>query len=77
MATSLVVQTSFLGDVILTTPLLAELAGRGPVDVITTHAAAPLLANHPAIREVILYDKRGGDSGPAGVWRLARRIHVP
>ena len=44
MTTSLVVQTSFLGDMVLTTPLLAELAGRGPVDVVATPANAPLLA---------------------------------
>ena len=31
---SLVVQTSFLGDVVLTTPLLRELSSRGPVDVV-------------------------------------------
>ena len=39
---SLVVQTSFIGDVILTTPLIAALAARGPVDVVTARAVAPL-----------------------------------
>jgi len=35
--TSLVVQTAFLGDVVLTTPLLEVLAAKhGPVDVVTT-----------------------------------------
>jgi len=38
-----VIQTAFLGDVVLTTPLLAALAKQdGPVDVVTTPAAAPL-----------------------------------
>jgi heptosyltransferase-2 len=69
---SLVIQTSFLGDVVLTTPLLAELASRGPVDVVVTPAAAPLLANHPAVREVIVFDKRGRDNGMRGLWRFAR-----
>lgn len=69
---SLVIQTSFLGDVVLTTPLLAELAARGPVDVVVTPAAAPLLANHPAVRDVLVFDKRGGDSGVRGLWRFAR-----
>ena len=72
--TSLVVQTSFLGDMVLTTPLLAELARRGPVDVVATPASAPLLANHPAVRDVIVFDKRGRDGGVAGLWRLARRL---
>lgn len=76
MSTSLVIQTSFLGDVVLTTPLLAQLANRGPVDVVTTPAAAPLLANHPAIRAVVLYDKRGADRGLLGLWRLARRLRA-
>ena len=59
MSSSLVIQTSFLGDVILTTPLMATLAERGPVDVITTPAAAPLLANHPAVRTVLAYAEIG------------------
>lgn len=71
---SLVVQTSFLGDTVLTTPLLAYLAERGPVDVVVTAASAPLLANNPSIRDVIVYDKRGRDSGVGGFVRLARRL---
>jgi heptosyltransferase II len=71
---SLVFQTSFLGDMVLTTPLLAELATRGPVDVVATPAAASLLANHPAVREVIVYDKRGRDRGIGGLRRLARAV---
>ncbi len=69
---SLVVQTSFIGDMVLTTPLIAELARRGPVDVLTTPITGPLLANNPAVRRVILYDKRGADRGPVGLWRAAR-----
>lgn len=46
------------------------------MDVITTPAAAPLLANHPAVRHVIVYDKRGRDNGPLGFWRLVRRIRA-
>jgi lipopolysaccharide heptosyltransferase II len=73
--TSLVIQTAFLGDVVLTTPLLAALAERhGPVDVVTTPAAAPLVETHPAVRQVIPYDKRGRDQGLAGMLGLARRL---
>jgi heptosyltransferase-2 len=73
---SLVVQTSFLGDMVLTTPLLALLAESGPVDVIATPAAATLLANHPAVRRVIVYDKRRADRGPFGFTRLAGQIRA-
>jgi heptosyltransferase-2 len=71
---SLVIQTSFLGDVVLTTALLAELATRGPVDIVVTPAAAPLLANHPAVRDVIVFDKRGRDAGLGGLWRFGRSL---
>jgi heptosyltransferase-2 len=71
----LVIQTAFLGDVILTTPLIAALAREhGPVDLVTTPAAAPLVESHPAVRNVIRYDKRGTDRGVAGFLRLARQL---
>jgi heptosyltransferase-2 len=73
---SLVIQTSYLGDVVLTTPLLAELASDGPVDIVVTPAAAPLLANHPAVRDVLVFDKRGADDGLAGLWRFARALRT-
>ena len=74
---TLVIQTAFLGDVVLTTPLLSALAARyGPVDVVTTPAAAALLETHPAVREVIRYDKRGADAGLAGFWRIASRLRA-
>jgi heptosyltransferase-2 len=73
---TLVIQTAFLGDVILSTPLLSALAERhGPVDVVTTPAAAVLLETHPAVRAVLPYDKRGADSrarGSASASRTAR-----
>ena len=74
MSSTLVIQTSFLGDTVLTTPLLSQLANRGPVDVVTTPASATLLAHHPAVRTVIPYDKRGRDRGLRGLLRLARRL---
>jgi heptosyltransferase-2 len=72
---TLVIQTAFLGDVVLTTPLLSAVAAdSGPVDVVTTPLAAPLLETHPAVRRVIAYDKRGTDRGWSGLRNLARRL---
>lgn len=71
---SLVIQTSFLGDMVLTTPLLQRLAARGPVDVVATPGSAPLLTHHPAVRDVIVYDKRGVARGMRGLVRTARAI---
>ncbi len=72
---TLVIQTAFLGDVVLTTPLLSAIAAHhGPVDVVTTPIAAPLLETHPAVQNVIAYDKRGSDRGWAGLRTLAQRL---
>lgn len=71
---SVVIQTSFLGDVVLTTPLIAALAERGPVDVVTTPAGAALLKHHPAVRRLVPYDKRGTARGIRGLHRTAREI---
>lgn len=74
MTTALVVQTSFLGDMVLTTPLIAYLAGSGPVDVLCTPAAAALLAHNPSVREVLVYDKRGADRGIGGFTTMASTL---
>ena len=74
MTASVVIQTSFLGDTILTTPLLAQLAHRGPVDVVTTPAAASVLTGHPAVRQVIVYDKRGAHAGLFGFTTMMSRL---
>jgi heptosyltransferase-2 len=74
-SSTLVIQTAFLGDVVLTTPLLTVLAQKhGPVDVVTTPAAAPLLETHPAVGTVLRYDKRGMDRGWRGFRRLASQL---
>lgn len=39
-----------------------------------TPAAAPLLNGNPAIRRVVVYDKRDIDRGLRGFWRMALRI---
>jgi heptosyltransferase II len=71
----LVIQTAFLGDVILTTPLLSALAEQhGPVDVVTTPAAVTLLQHHPAVAAVIPYDKHGAARGWRGLHRLSREL---
>ncbi|MGQ0712200.1 MAG: glycosyltransferase family 9 protein [Gemmatimonadaceae bacterium] len=71
---SLVIQTAFIGDTILTTPLIAELATRGPVDVVTTPVSATLLQNNPALRHVFVFDKRKAQRGIGGLWAMARTI---
>ena len=73
----LILQTSFPGDVVLTLPLAQELKRALPasgIDMIVIPSAAGIPEHHPAIREIIVYDKRGGDSGLAGFLKMLRRI---
>ena len=73
----LVIQTAFIGDVILTLPLVQVLKRNfedAEIDVVATPGAAGLFTNHPAITRVIPYDKRGVDSGIGGFLRLRQRI---
>lgn len=73
----LVIQTAFLGDVVLTTPLLSVLAQQhGPVDVVTTPAAASLLEHHPAVAAVYPYDKHGAAQGWRGLRRLGSALRA-
>jgi heptosyltransferase-2 len=73
----LVVQTSFLGDVVLTTPLVSALRRRlAPrrLAVLVRPEAAPLLEGHPDVDVVLTDDKRGRDRGVRGLARVARRV---
>ncbi len=73
---SAVLQTSFLGDMVLTTPLLERLAREGRVHVVATPANAAVLANHPAVASVIVFDKRGADRGLGGLRRVAAALRA-
>jgi heptosyltransferase II len=54
--------------------LIAELASRGPVDIVTTPVSAGLLQNNPALRHIFVFDKRNAQRGISGVWSMARTI---
>ena len=57
-----VFQTAFLGDVVLTLPLIQALHEKFPAAAIipvTIPAAASMLRGHPAVSKVLEYDKRG------------------
>jgi len=75
----LVVQTSFLGDVVLTTPLVTALRRHlqpRRLAVLVRPESAPLLAGHPDVDQVLVDDKRGRDRGLAGLLRGARHLRA-
>ena len=75
----LVVQTSFLGDVDLTTPLVSALRRRlvpRRLALLVRPEAVPLVAGHPDIDQVLVDDKRGADRGALGWLGTARRLRA-
>src|SRR5436190_22240695 len=73
----LVDQTGFLGDVVLTTPLIAELRRRltlASLTVLTTPQARPLLEQNPAVDRVLVDAKRGVGRGVLGLFRTSQRL---
>jgi len=73
----LVIQTAFIGDVILTLPLvqaLKEFFAGSPIDMVVVPRSAEVCSNHPALSNVILFDKAGSARGIGGLWRIARDL---
>ncbi|MEW6510586.1 MAG: lipopolysaccharide heptosyltransferase II [Bacteroidota bacterium] len=69
-----VFHTAFIGDIVLTIPLLQYLREAFPgaeILAVTTPAAAGLLRGHPAVSRVIEFDKRGVARGMRGVLSIA------
>jgi heptosyltransferase-2 len=74
----LLVDTSFLGDVLCAEPLVRAVAESqpAPIDFLTSPGGSGMLGNHPQIREVLIFDKRGCDSGFSGLWRMAQKLRA-
>src|SRR5215470_13652893 len=73
----LVLQTSFLGDTVLSLPLVSEIKRRFPqasLSLLTSPQGRDLLRDHPDIDEIIVDDKKGVDRGWRGLWRKARGL---
>lgn len=73
----LIVQTAFIGDVVLATPL-AEAALRmfpgSCIDFMAIPAAANLLEKSPFVHRVVIFDKRGRQRGLTALWKFAAAL---
>lgn len=73
----LIIQTAFIGDVILSTALLEQLHQAWPnaiLDVLVRQGNEGLLANHPFLNEVLIWHKQG--TKYRDLWRLLRIIRA-
>jgi heptosyltransferase-2 len=75
MKTFLVIQTAFIGDVVLATPVIEQLHRCHPeasIDMLVRRGNESLLAGHPFLRDVLVFDKKKGKY--RNLVRMIRRI---
>ena len=76
----LIIHTAFIGDIILSTPLIKKLKAKYidqgcSITYVTTPAGASVLKNNPDLDEIIAYDKRGAHKGFKGLYLLGKRLN--
>ena len=60
----LIIHTAFIGDIVLSTPLIQRLKDIYPeseIDYLTLPTNKSVISNNPNLNEIILYDKKGQD----------------
>lgn len=73
----LIVQCSFLGDMILSTPVIRAVREKHPharLTLMTTPLAAPLMQSDPDLSDVIIFDKRRQEKGRSGIFKKAAEL---
>lgn len=73
----LIIQTAFIGDVVLTIPLLKVLKENHndiEIDFLCIPETSNLLIGNSSINEIIVYDKKGTDKGFTGLIKIIKRI---
>jgi len=71
----LIIQTAFIGDVILITPLIRaarQLFPQAQIDVLVIPQTAGVLTNNPHLNHIYTFDKRGNKA--IAFWRTARLL---
>lgn len=72
-----ILQTAYLGDVVLTTPLFRALRQAHPdcmIHAVTTPAAAPLYEGHQDLDGLHIFDKRGRHCGFNGLRKMSGEL---
>ena len=73
----LIIHTAFIGDIVLSTPLIKKIKDTYPdsdITYVTTPSGEAILKNNPYLNNIIVYDKRGEHKGISGVWQLGKRL---
>lgn len=73
----LLIQTAFLGDVILTTPMISAFKKNFPdtkLTLLVTPAAAAIIRTNPQVDDILEIDKKGDHRGILGMLKILTKI---
>ncbi|MCD6595148.1 glycosyltransferase family 9 protein [bacterium] len=70
----ILIQTAWLGDNILSTPLVQNLARIGSVDILTLPKWTEIYANNPFVQNIRPFDKHGKDKGFLGIRKISKKL---
>ena len=73
----LIIHTAFIGDIVLSTPLIQKIKDIYPnseIDYLTLPGNKSIISNNPNLRKIILYDKKVGDRGIKGFLKVLKII---
>ncbi len=73
----LIIQTAFLGDTILTEPIIETIKENDPdsfLSVLITPANRDVFSLNPKVDNIITYDKHGKDNGIMGFVKIVKKI---
>ena len=73
----LIIHTAFIGDIILSTPLISKLRDKYPesnITYLTIPDGKTILKNNPKLDKIISYDKKGKDRGFISLWKLIKNL---
>lgn len=73
----LIIHTAFIGDIVLSTPLIQRLKDMYPkaeIDYLTLPSNKSIICNDPNLSEILIYDKKGKDKGIKGFFRVLKKL---
>lgn len=73
----LIIHTAFIGDIVLSTPLIKKIKQKynnAEIYYLTTSIGKEIIKNNPMLKEIIVYDKNGKDRGLKGAFKIIKNI---
>ena len=73
----LIIHTAFIGDIVLSTPLIQKIKDKYPdsqIDYMTLPGDKSIISNNPNLHDIIIYDKKDKDKGIKGFFRILKAV---